>query len=145
MLALKAVLYNPQFTCQYLIEGSIHLLSPWQLKHSLCQAICFRPPLFEMLFIVYFYCLYEYAADGNYWVFSFFQILCLTEKWGCKQVYWDTNSFFAEPFELCEKKKYLFVTSCSCERNIHYTSCILVKIMDLIQLFFHMLTLKALV
>ena len=42
-------------------------------------------------------------------------------------------------------KIYLSVTSCSCVTNIHYTSNILVKIMDLIQFFFRMLTLKTLV
>ena len=71
LLALKVVLYSPQFTCHYLIEESILLLSPLQLKNSLCQTICFRPPLVEMLFIVFFYCLCEYAADCNYWVFIF--------------------------------------------------------------------------
>ena len=34
--------------------------------------------------------------------------------------------------------------SCSCLKIIHYTSCIFVKILHLSQLFFHMLTLKAL-
>ena len=143
-MAFKVVLYGPQFTRQYLIERSIHLLSPWQLKHSLCQTICVRPPLVEMLFIVFFYCFYEYMACGNYWLF-YFHILYLTEKWGCKQVYWDTNSFLPAPFELYEKEKYLCVTSCSCARNIHYASSILIKIMDLMKLFFRMLTLKALV
>ena len=37
-----------------------------------------------------------------------------------------------------------FVTPCSCVRIIHYTSSTLVKMMLLSQLFFHMLTLKAL-
>ena len=35
----KTVLYGPQFSCQYLIEKSIHLLSLWQLKHSLYLTI----------------------------------------------------------------------------------------------------------
>ena len=35
-------------------------------------------------------------------------------------------------------------TSCSCVRIVYYTSSILVKIMHLSQLFFRMLTLKAL-
>ena len=35
-------------------------------------------------------------------------------------------------------------TSCSCAEIVYYTSSILVKIMHLSQLFFHMLTLKAL-
>ena len=34
--------------------------------------------------------------------------------------------------------------SCSCARIVHYTSSILVQIMHLSQIFFHMLTLKAL-
>ena len=98
LLALKVVPYSPQFTCQYLIEESIHLLSPWQLKSSLCQTICFRPPLVEMLFIVFFYCLCEYAADCNYWVF-----LYLMENWACKQVYWDINSFLSYHLNLVRK------------------------------------------
>ena len=71
-LAFKMVLYSPQFTCQYLIEESIYLLSPWKLKHSLFQTICFRSLLVEVLFIVFFYCLCEYAADSNYWVLTSF-------------------------------------------------------------------------
>ena len=137
------ILYGPQFTCQYLIEKSIRLLSPWKLEHSLCQTICVRPPLVEMLFIVFFYCLCEYAAHSNYWLF-YFHILYLTGKSGCKLVYWDMNSFLPARFEPCEKKNFLSIT-CSCARNIHYTSSILGKIMGLIQLFSHMLfSLKAL-
>ena len=52
---------------------------------------------------------------------------------------------FAAPLEPCEKRKYFSVTSYSGAKNIHYASSILVKIIDLIQLFFHMLTRKALV
>ena len=126
------------------LKKSIHLLSPWQLKHPLCQTICVRPLLVEMLFIIFFYCLCKYAALGNHYLF-YFHILYLAEKWGCKQAYWDTNSFLPAPFEPCEKKKYISVTSWSCVRNIHYMSSILVKIMNLIQFFFHMLTLKVLV
>ena len=55
------------------------------------------------------------------------------------------NSFLPEQFEPDEKKKYLSVMPCSCARNIHYRSSILVKIMNLIQLFFLMVTLKTLV
>ena len=53
---------------------------------------------------------------------------------------WNTNSFSTAPFEQ-EKKKYHFVTTCSCVRTIHYTSGILVKIIHLSQFFFHMLIL----
>ena len=55
------------------------------------------------------------------------------------------NSFLSAPFEPCDKKKDLSVTSYACARNIRYALSILVKIMDQIQFFFHMLTLKALV
>ena len=72
-LVFKMVLYSPQFTCQYLIEESIYLLSPWKLKHSLCQIICFRSLLVEVLFIVFFYCLCEYAALLSiYLIFIFY-------------------------------------------------------------------------
>ena len=142
MLAFKTILYGPQFTCQYLTEKNVHLLLQWKLKHSLCQTICVRPPLVEMLFIIFFYCLCEYAACGNY--YFFFHILYLTKKWVCKQVYWDTNLFLPAPFKPCEKKKYFSVTSCSCAEKIPYTSSILVKLMDLTELFLHMPTLKAL-
>ena len=133
MLALKTALYGPQFTRQHLIEKSIHLLSLWQLKHSVSNH----------LFIVFLYCLCEYAARENCWLF-YFHIFYLTEKWGCKKIYWDTNSFLPARFEPCEKKKYLSVTSCLCATNIHYTSSILVKIMLWNQLFLHMLTIKSL-
>ena len=75
----------------------------------------------------------------------YFHILYLMEKWGCKQVYWDTNLFFPAPFEPCDRKKYRYVTSCPCVRIVHYALSMLVKIMDLFQLFFNILTLKALV
>ena len=45
----KAVYSGPQFTRQYFIEKSIHLPSLWQLKHFLCQTICARAPLVEIL------------------------------------------------------------------------------------------------
>ena len=45
---------------------------------------------------------------------------------------------------LRKKNKYHSVLACSCARIISYTSGILVKIMNLSQLFIHMLTLKAL-
>ena len=65
----------------------------------------------------------------------YFHILYLMEKWSCKQVYWNTNSFLPLPCEPC---------NISCVRIVHHTSSILVKIMHLIHLLFHMLTLKAL-
>ena len=55
-----------------------------------------------------------------------------------------SNYIFSWTFEPSEKKKYHSVTTCSCARIIHYTTSTLVKIMHLSQLFFHMLTLKAL-
>ena len=42
------------------------------------------------------------------------------------------------------REKETSVTSCSCARIIDYTSSILVKIINLSQVFLHMLTLKAL-
>ena len=60
------------------------------------------------------------------------------------------NLFLPAPFEEKkrererEKKKHLSVMSYACARAILYTSSILVKIMHLSQLFFLMLTLKAL-
>ena len=42
------------------------------------------------------------------------------------------------------REKEYSVTICSSAKIVHYTSGILVKIMHLSQLFFHMLTLKAL-
>ena len=45
------------------------------------------------------------------------------------------NSFLPAPFEPFEKKKYLSVLMC----EKHYKTSILVKIMSLIQLYFHML------
>ena len=53
-------------------------------------------------------------------------------------------SMVAAQFEPLEIKKYHPVTTCSCTRSFCYTTGILVKIMHLSQLFFHMLTLKAL-
>ena len=49
-----------------ILDRKKHLLSPWQLKHSLYQAICFTPPLVEMLLIVFFFSLCEYVVRGNY-------------------------------------------------------------------------------
>ena len=110
------------------------------VKNGIFLSLHVRPPLVVLLFIVFFYCLCEYATHSNYYLF-YFQLLYLMEKWSCKQVYWDPNSFLLAPFEPCEKKKYLSVTSCSCAINIHYTSSILVKIMNLSLLFYHMVTL----
>ena len=62
-----------------------------------------------------------------------------------KQRYFEIQIHFCLPHLNLMRKKPLSVTPCSCARNICYTSSILVKIIDLIQLFFHMLTLKALV
>ena len=86
-LALKTVLNSPQFACQYLIEESIRLLSPWKLKHSLCQTICFGSLLVEVLFIVFFYCLCEYGATVITEYLPYFHILYFMEKCGCKHVY----------------------------------------------------------
>ena len=36
---------SPQFTCQVLVEKSMHVLSLQQLKHFLCQTICVTPKL----------------------------------------------------------------------------------------------------
>ena len=72
-----------------------------------------------------------------YYLF-YFNLLYLTEKWICKQLYWAMNSFLSAPFESCVKKTYLSVMSCSCVRIFHYTSSILVEIMCLSQLFFYL-------
>ena len=65
----------------------------------------------------------------------------LPHKWR----YFEIQIHFCLPRLNLVRKKTLSVTPCSCARSIHYTSSILVKVIDLIQLFFHMLTLKALV
>ena len=74
----------------------------------------------------------------------YFHPLCFMYKWFCQQVNWDTKAFLLAPFEPEEKKKYYSVMPCSSAKIIDYTSSIFVKIMHLSQLFFHMLTLKAL-
>ena len=100
------------FTRQYLIEKSFHLLSPWQLKHTLCQIIWARAPLVEMLLSSFSI---AYVGMRRAVVIDYlfcFHILYLTEKWGYKQVYWEANSFLPLPFEPCEKKKYLMGKNC---------------------------------
>ena len=133
MLPLKTTFWGPQFTWHYLIEKSIHLLSPWHIKHYLCQMICVRPPLVKMLFIVFFYCLCEYVAHGNYFIFIFY-------IWQRNEA---VNRYIEIQIHLClyhlnlVKKRNI-----SCVRIVHYTSHILVKILHSSQHFFHMLTLK---
>ena len=93
-----------------------------------------------MLLTVFFCCLCKHVTCSNYWYLFYFHPLHLTEKWDCKQVYWDANSFLPATFEPCEKKKYL---PFSYNSKIHYASSILVEIKHLSNLFFHMLTLKS--
>ena len=103
LLALKVVIYSSLFTCQYLIEESIHLLSPWQLKNSLCQTICFRPPLVEIYLLSFSTAYVSMRQTVIIEYLSYFHILYLMENWGCKQVYWDTNSFLSHHLKLVRK------------------------------------------
>ena len=155
MLAPKTVLYGPQFTRQYLIKKSTHLLSPWQLNHSLCQNICVRPPLVEMLFIVFFFCLREYAVRSNC-NFVYIYIYYIWRRNEAINRYIKTRIHFylhhlnlvRKALTSCSYARKLNVsmnqTSCSCARIVHYTSCILVRIMHLKSAILHLLILKAL-
>ena len=93
-----------------------------------------------MFFIVFFYCLCQYLARDNYWFIYFIFLFYIWQRNeavnGCTEI---KIHFCLYHLNLVRKRNVL------CARNIHCTSSILVKIMDLIQLFFCMLTLKALV
>ena len=65
-----------------------------------------RPPITEMMFISFSgaYVSMWSAAIIDYWLN--FHFLYFTRKWDCKQVNWDTNSFFLASFEPLEQRKY---------------------------------------
>ena len=105
-------------------NSSIHCVKPFVLGHRWLK-----------WFVVFFYCWSQYVARDNYFTFIFY-------IWRRNEA---VNRYIEIRIHFCFYHSNLVrKRNISCARNIHYTSSILVKIMDLIQLFFHMLTLKAL-
>ena len=72
-----------------------------------CQTICARAPQVEMLlssFSIAYVGMRRAVIIGHLF---YFHILYLTEKWGCKQVYWETNSYLPLPFEISHGQELL--------------------------------------
>ena len=125
MLTFKPVLYSLQFTRQYLIEKSIHLLSPSQLKHSQCHTICVRLLLVEMLFIFFFFFLLMWVCLLSIYLIFIF---CIWPRNEAVNSYIEIRIHFCSTIWNLWEKKYLSVTSRSCAGIIHYTASILLFI-----------------